>query len=73
MQICLAYILGSRTNPGERYMHNFNEWATLIVAQFFIVFNMVSVEDNFMVGYVVIGIIGAYCGVIFLIIIWNLC
>ena len=54
-------------------MHNFNEWATLIVAQFFIVFNMVSVEDNFMVGYVVIGIIGAYCGVIFLIIIWNLC
>lgn len=49
--LSLPYIINSRRDPGERRMHTFNEWITLLVAHSFIMFNMVSVEDNFFIGY----------------------
>ena len=58
--------------PSERRLILYSEVTVLFISHFFIMFNMVSVKDNFTLGFVVIGIIAGYCGFFFLIIVRNL-
>lgn len=67
-QIAIPFLVESRKLPADRRLVTFGESTTLFVAHTFIMFNMVSVEDNFTVGYWVITIVGFYCLVNFIII-----
>lgn len=49
-------------------MTTFSETITLFIAHSFIMFNMVSVEDNFTVGYWCVAAVGTYCAICFIII-----
>ena len=63
----LPYLIDS-SNGKTRQMNNFSEIVVLITIYCFVSMNIVSVEQNFMVGYVAIGIVSFYILIRFLII-----
>ena len=71
-QIILSYAVEARKIASERRLNLYSEMTVLFVSHFFIIFNMVSIEENFFIGYMVIGFIAAYCGLFFLIILKDL-
>ena len=63
----LPYLIDSTTGK-TRQMNNFSEIVVLITIYCFISMNIVSVEQNFKVGYVAIGIVSFYVFIRFLVI-----
>ena len=56
----MPYLLQSFKKQSKRQSNSFSELIVAITIYFFIVFNMVSVEDNFTVGYVAIVCVSLY-------------
>ena len=68
LQIAIPYIVDSKFEASDRRMATFSETITLFIAHSFIMFNMVSVEDNFTIGYWAVAAVGTFCVVCFIII-----
>ena len=49
-------------NPGSLRLFNFNEMVFLQVVYYFVIFNQVSPESNFKLGYAPIAIISLFVG-----------
>lgn len=60
------YQFDSYKLPSMRRGQTLNESVVLIVSYMFIIFSMVTIEHNFTVGYVSIGILAVYMGFTFL-------
>ena len=56
-----------------RKNETFNETIVLLVSYTFIIFNVVTIEQNFMIGYVSMGITSLYMGMSLLIMLYNSC
>jgi len=69
--VSVPFVVNSQAIPSTRRFNAFGELVTLLVSHTFILFNMVSVEDNFTVGYWVIGVIALYCFICFALIMKN--
>ena len=62
----IPYWLHSFKEKKDRSQASTSELITISIASCFLIFNVVSVESNFAVGYLAIGIISAYVGGILL-------
>lgn len=56
----MPYLLQSFKSTAKRRSNSFSECVVAITIYCFIVFNMVSVEDNFILGYFTIGFVSLY-------------
>lgn len=57
----ITFTTGSLANqPGKRRLQIFAEISILVTSDCFLSFNIVSVEDNFTLGFATIGVIGVY-------------
>ena len=57
---------------GELRLRVFAEMSILVTTNCFLAFNIVSVEDNFVLGYVTISVVGFYVFISMLIMLKNL-
>ena len=57
----IPFLVQSQQSSSDRQLFTFNEMQTLFIAHTFIIFNMVSLEDNFLLGYWLIIIVAVYC------------
>ena len=67
----LPYLIGSLRNFRERRQNIINEMLTLFSCCVFTTFNVVSVENNFELGYFVICILGGYIFIVIVGVMWS--
>ena len=69
--LCLPFVIKSLVDKQELLLQTISEVCIMISTFCFIAFNIVSVEDNFTLGYFTIGVTGVYISICALIILRN--
>ena len=67
----LPYVIDSLEEARERRTNSMSEILTLFTCYAFTTFNIISVDDNFQVGYLVVGVLSAYMLIVILVVIWG--
>ena len=67
--VLLPYWLNSYKSREERKQHSESELVILSIASCFLIFNVVSVDSNYIMGYLAIGIVSAYVGIALILVI----
>ena len=60
--VVLPNLIDSFKNSSDRQLLTFNEMIFLQISYYFVIFNIVSSESNFIMGYVPIGILSVFIG-----------
>ena len=67
----LPYVIYSLAEARERRTNAMSELLTLFTCYAFTTVNIISVDDNFQVGYLVVGVLSAYMLVVILVVLWG--
>ena len=67
----LPYMIYAISEQRDRRTNALNELLTLFSCYAFTTFNIISVDDNFQVGYLVISVLGAYMVIVILSTFWS--
>lgn len=65
----ISLVFDTYKSASDRRMGLYHEMTILLVSYCFLIFNVTSVESNFLYGYGAIGIVSVYCGVALLVLI----
>ena len=69
--IMITIITNSLESKSMMWLQTIGELSTLAMIDFFLIFRVVSIEENFVLGYATIMFIAFYIAICFLFILWT--